>query len=93
VFISIIRIGDNSSIAGEVRLLALDATPFKFADEHVRLGKIEIKENCFISERTIVLPGVTIGPKVLVADGSVVNKYIPAQLLRNQSSGEGLCQV
>jgi maltose O-acetyltransferase len=73
----LIRIGDNSSIAGGVRLLAHDATPFKFTGGHARLGKIEIKDNCFISERTIVLPGVTIGPNVLVAAGSVVNRDIP----------------
>jgi maltose O-acetyltransferase len=73
----LIRIGDNSSIAGKVRLLAHDATPFKFTGGHARLGKIVIKENCFISERTIVLPGVTIGPNVLVAAGSVVNRDIP----------------
>jgi maltose O-acetyltransferase len=73
----LIRIGDNCSIAGDVRLLAHDATPFKFTDGHARLGKIEIKDNCFISERTIILPGVTIGPNALVAAGSVVNRDIP----------------
>lgn len=73
----LIRIGDNCSIASDVRLLAHDATTFKFTDGHARLGKIEIKDNCFISERTIILPGVTIGPNVLVAAGSVVNRDIP----------------
>jgi maltose O-acetyltransferase len=73
----LIRIGDNCSIAGGARLLAHDATPFKFTGGHTRLGKIEIKDNCFVSERTIVLPGVTIGPNVLVAAGSVVNRDIP----------------
>jgi len=73
----LISIGDNCSIASDVRLLAHDATPFKFTNGHTRLGKIEIKDNCFIGERAIVLPGVTIGPNVLVAAGSVVNRDIP----------------
>lgn len=73
----LIRIGDNCSIASEARLLAHDATPFKFTDGHARLGKIELKDNCFIGERAIILPGVTIGPNVLVAAGSVVNRDIP----------------
>jgi maltose O-acetyltransferase len=73
----LIRIGDNCSLASDVRLLAHDATTFKFTDGHTRLGKIEIKDNCFIGEKAIILPGVTIGPNVLVAAGSVVNRDIP----------------
>jgi maltose O-acetyltransferase len=73
----LIRIGDNCSIASDVRLLAHDATPFKFTKGHTRLGKIEIKDNCFIGEKSIVLPGVTIGPNVAVAAGSVINRDIP----------------
>ena len=73
----LIRIGDNCSIASNVRLLAHDATTFKFTGGHTRLGKIVIKDNCFIGENSIVLPGVTIGPNVLVAAGSVVNRDVP----------------
>jgi maltose O-acetyltransferase len=73
----LIRIGSNCSISNEVRLLAHDATAFKFTGGHTRLGKIEIRDNCFIGERAIILPGVTVGPNVLVAAGSVVNRDIP----------------
>lgn len=72
----LISIGDNSSISKGVRLIAHDATTFKFTGEYTRIGKIDIKENCFIGENAIILPGVTIGPNVLVAAGSVVNKDI-----------------
>ena len=57
--------------------MAHDATTFKFLDGHTRLGKIEIKDNVFIGTDAIILPGVTIGPNVLVSAGSVVNKDIP----------------
>lgn len=72
----LISIGNNCSISNEVRLMAHDATMFKFLG-HTRLGRIDIKDNCFIAEKAIILPGVTIGPNVLVAAGSVVNKDIP----------------
>lgn len=68
----LIRIGDNCTLTSHVRLLAHDATVCKFTDGHTRVGKVELKENCFIGERSIILPGVTIGPNVLVAAGSVV---------------------
>jgi maltose O-acetyltransferase len=73
----LIRIGDNCSISNHVRLLAHDATIFKFTKGHTRLGKVELKDNCFIGERAVILPGVTMGPNVLVAAGSVVNRDIP----------------
>lgn len=73
----LIRIGDNCSLAQGVKLLAHDATPFKFLDGYTRLGKIEINDNVFIGTNSIILPGVSIGPNVLISAGSVVNKDIP----------------
>lgn len=72
----LISIGNNCSIAEHVRIHAHDAATFKFTDGHTRLGKVEIKDNCFIGERSMILPGVTIGPNVLVAAGSVVHRDI-----------------
>lgn len=73
----LIRIGNNCSVADHVRIWAHDGATFKFTGGHVRLGKVEIRDNCFIGDRSTVLPGVTIGPNVLVVAGSVVNKDIP----------------
>lgn len=73
----LIEIGDNCALAHGVRVLAHDATPFRFLGGYTRLGRVHIKENCFIAENVIILPGVTIGPNALVAAGSVVNKDIP----------------
>lgn len=73
----LISIGDNCSLAQNVRVLAHDATTFKFLEGNGRVAKVEIKENVFIGENTIVLPGATIGPNVLIAAGSIVNKDIP----------------
>lgn len=74
----LISIGDNCSISKNVQLIAHDQATFKFSEENFeRLGRINIKENCYIGQSAIILPGVTIGPNVLVAAGSVVNKDIP----------------
>lgn len=74
----LISIGDNSSISRHVQLIAHDQSPSKFTpNNYERLGRIDIKENCFIGQSAIILPNVTIGPNVLVAAGSVVNKDIP----------------
>ncbi len=73
----LISIGDNCSLSNGVVILAHDATTFKFTDGYARLGKIEIKDNCFIGTNVIILPGVTIGPNVLITAGSVVNRDIP----------------
>src|ERR1017187_2401670 len=73
----LISIGDNCSLSNGVIIVAHDAATFKFTNGYTRLGKVEIKENCYIGTNAIILPGVTIGPNVLIAAGSVVNKSIP----------------
>lgn len=41
------------------------------------IGKIDIKDNCFIGFQSIILQGVTIGPNAIVAAGSVVTRDVP----------------
>ena len=41
-----------------------------------RVGKVDIRDNVFIGHQAIVLPGVTIGPNVVVAAGAVVAKDV-----------------
>ncbi len=73
----LISIGDNCSLSNGVIILAHDATTFKFTGGYTRIAKVEIKDNVYIGQNAIILPGVTIGPNVLVAAGSLVNKDIP----------------
>ncbi len=72
----LISIGDNCTIAPNVRLIAHDASTFKLLG-YTKIGKIEIKENCFIGDSTIVLPNIKIGPNSIVGSGSVVTKDVP----------------
>ena len=47
----------------------------------IKYGRINIRDNCVIGERAILLPGVTIGPNSVVAAGSVVARSIPPDVL------------
>lgn len=72
----LISIGDNCIFAPNVKLIAHDAST-KILLGYTKIGKIEIKENCFIGESAIVLPNVKIGPNSIVGSGSVVTKDVP----------------
>jgi maltose O-acetyltransferase len=72
----LISIGDNCTICPGVRLIAHDASTKKMLG-YTKIGKICIKENCFIGDSALVLPGVTIGPDSIVGAGSVVVKDVP----------------
>jgi maltose O-acetyltransferase len=73
----LISIGDNCVINGGAWLLAHDPSIANFTGGCLRLGRIEIKDDCFIGENSVILPGVTIGPNVLVAACSVVSNDVP----------------
>jgi len=76
----LIEIGDNCRIADGTRFLAHDATTFR-ALGVTRIAKVRILDGTFIGERSIVLPGVTIGPHALIAAGSVVNRNIGEDMI------------
>ena len=72
----LISIGDNSTICPNVRLIAHDASIKKVVG-YTKIGRIDIRENCFIGDSAIIMPGVTIGPNSIVGAGSVVTKNVP----------------
>lgn len=72
----LIEIGDHCRISREVRILAHDATPFRDLGV-TRLAPVRILEGTFIAERAVILPGVTLGPRAMVAAGAVVNRSFP----------------
>lgn len=76
----LISIGDNCTLGPNVRLIAHDASTKKILG-YTKIGKIDIKENCFLGDSAIVLPNVTIGPNSIVGAGSVVTKNIPPETI------------
>lgn len=72
----LITIDDNCTLAPNVRLIAHDASTLQILG-YTKIGKIHIKQNCFIGDSVIVLPNVTIGPNSIVGAGSVVTRDVP----------------
>jgi acetyltransferase-like isoleucine patch superfamily enzyme len=73
----LISIGDNVVIGPRARLVTHDTTIYHLTGGYMRVGRIDIRDNCVISMNSVILPGVTIGPNSMVAAGSVVNKDVP----------------
>ncbi len=78
----LISIGNNVWIASNVHFTPHDVihqmmnnmqNEYTFQE---KIGCIQIHDNCFIGAQTTILPNVSIGPNVIVAAGSVVNKSI-----------------
>ncbi len=75
VYPYLIEIGDNCRVATGVTILAHDATVFRELGVN-RIAPVRILAGSFIGERSIILPGVTIGPNAMIAAGSMVNRDI-----------------
>jgi len=76
----LVKIGNHCTIASGVSFITHDGATWLFTEEIPslqRFGKIEIKDNCFIGQNSIILPNVTIGPNSIVGAGSVVTKDVP----------------
>ncbi len=88
----LISIGDNCTLCPRVRLIAHDASSKKLLG-YTKIGKIEIRENCFIGDSTIILPGVTIGPSSIVGAGSVVTRDVPPYSIAAGNPARVICTV
>ena len=88
-----LRIGNNVSIAGEVRIFTMqhDADSPDFAEVS---APVVIEDYAVLGTRVTILPGVTIGKGAVVASGAVVTKNVepytmvggvPAQFIKNRS--------
>ncbi|WP_249292162.1 acyltransferase [Metabacillus flavus] len=44
---------------------------------YTKIGSVTIEDNVFIGARALIMPGVTIGERSIVAAGSIVTKSVP----------------
>lgn len=78
-----IKIGDNTLIGGNVKILDNDFHPLEIdarnldIKEKIRCKKIEIGKNCFIGCNTIILKGSIVGDGSIVGAGSIVSGVYP----------------
>jgi maltose O-acetyltransferase len=75
-FCYLISIGDWCGFGNGCLILAHDAQMEEFIDAS-KIGRVIIHESCHIGARTLILPSVEIGPRTIVAAGSVVLKSLP----------------
>jgi acetyltransferase-like isoleucine patch superfamily enzyme len=82
VFVSCVHeiiIGDDIAIANDVYLT--DSDSHGVEGRKVREAPIRIGNGAWIGARSIILPGVTIGSRALVAAGAVVTRDVPDDTL------------
>ena len=81
-----IVIGDNSLLASDILITSENhgIDPEKnasYSDNPLVAAPVKIGKGCWIGEKTVILPGVTLGDKCIVAAGAVVNKSFPSYTL------------
>lgn len=69
----LVSVGDDVTIAPRCHILAHDAST-KTALGYTRIAPVKIGSQVFIGAESLILPGVTIGDKVVVGACSVVTK-------------------
>lgn len=78
-----IKIGNNVNVGGDCKFYDSDmhsvdyADRMLFPDEKIKTAPITIKDGVWIGAHSIILKGVTIGERSVIAAGSVVTKSIP----------------
>jgi len=80
VFPELVSIEDHVSLAGRNILLTHSDPTFPIRNENLvepKIAPIKIEEGAWITVGAIILPGVTIGKKSIVAAGAVVTKDVP----------------
>lgn len=77
-----VQLGDDVLIASDVMISnenhgmnPEDSVPYM--DQPLTTASVEIGDGCWIGEKVCIMPGVTIGKKVIIGAGSVVTKSIP----------------
>lgn len=88
----LISIGDNCGFGDECMILAHDAMPNEYIDA-TRIGRVKIHESCHIGARTLILPGVEIGPRSIVGANSVVAKDIPPDSVAAGNPARVICSI
>ena len=76
----LVSIGDRVGVAAGVQFVTHDGSAWLLQDERgrrYRYARITVGNDVMIGANAIILPGVRIGNRVVVAAGSVVNRSIP----------------
>jgi len=92
----LVSIGNHCTVAPGAALVTHDGGTWVFTEELPSLqyfGRVDIRDNCFIGMRAIVLPGVRIGPNAVVGAGAVVTKDVPPNAVVAGCPAAVICSV
>jgi maltose O-acetyltransferase len=88
----LIRIGDHCGFGDDCVILAHDALMDEFLNA-TRIGRIVFHPSCHIGARTVILPGVEIGPRTIVGANSVVSRTLPPDTVCAGAPARVLCSL
>ena len=88
----LISIGDHCGFGEEVHILAHDAQMDEFLDAG-RIGRVIIHASSHIGARTVILPGVEIGPRTIVGANSVVTRTLPPDTVCAGNPARVICSI
>ena len=86
----LISVGDDVTLASNVRILAHDASTAK-TGVHTKVGIVRIGNNVFIGADSIVLCNTRIGDNVIIGAGSVVTRNIPSNSVYAGNPARFIC--
>ncbi len=76
-----IYIGDYTMFAPGVKIISANHLKDELAKHDKSVGPVRIGNHCWIGANCVILPGVEIGNRVIVAAGSVVTKSFNSNLV------------
>ena len=88
----LISIGDDCGFGPDCLLLAHDAQMDEFIDA-ARIGRVTIHPSCHIGARSVVLPGVEIGPRTIVGACSVISRSLPPDTVCAGNPARVICTL
>jgi carbonic anhydrase/acetyltransferase-like protein (isoleucine patch superfamily) len=91
-FCYLISIGDHCGFGEQCVILAHDAQMDEFIDA-ARIGRVMIHNSSHIGARTVILPGVEVGPRTIVGSNSVVNKTLPPDTVCGGNPARVICTL
>ncbi|MDX1297219.1 MAG: acyltransferase [Pseudomonas sp.] len=91
---ALVRIGNNVTLSdcalfghdGVIRMLNI-----RFNKKLDSVGPIDIRDNCYVGGRAMIMPRVTIGPDSIVAAGAVVTKDVPPGVVVGGNPARVIC--
>lgn len=89
---NIIRIGNHVTMAGEATILSHDASTKNFLG-YTKIAPVTIGDYVFIGEKSLIMPGVSIGNRVIIGAAAVVTHDVPDNSVVVGNPAHVICTV